>query len=281
MEKIPFSKMQAIGNDFIIVESSKIPPEINRAELSKKMCDRHFGIGSDGLLLLEPSDKAPWRMIMLNVDGTEGHCGNGLRCLARYIYDKNLVDSEIFNIETIRGVQTLEMVLKDGTVENVVADMGVPIFDKGKIPVSGGGPSPVIDLPLEIEDKTYLATCLSMGNPHAVFLCEDPYKIPLETIGPKVENYHLFPERTNVEFIRVNSRNNLTMRIWERGCAITLGSGSGSSASMVAARLKNLVDSEVEVDMPGGTLKVKWEGSGEPVISIGPANHVFTGEFPV
>ena len=276
---VSFCKMQAIGNDFIIVESKSLPSGIDKAELSRKMCDRHFGIGSDGLLLLEPSDKAPWRMIMLNVDGTEGHCGNGLRCLARYIFDKKYVNSPIFEVETIRGVQTLEMVLKDGVVDNVVANMGVPILERSEIPVAGEGDSPVINLPINIEGTIYNGTCLSMGNPHAVIFCEDPYKIPLESIGPKIENHPLFPERTNVEFVSVESPQKLIMRIWERGCAITLGSGSGSSASTAAAKLNNLVDDEVEVSMPGGTLKVQWKGPGEPLYSIGPAHHVFTGEF--
>ena len=270
-----FTKMQGLGNDYIYVNCFSERVE-NINETAKKLSDRHFGIGSDGLVLIKPSEIADFRMDMYNSDGTQAQmCGNAIRCVAKYVYDRKLTDKTEISIETLAGIKYLQLNLdKSGTVETVRVNMGKPELLPKKIPILSD-----LDIfkmqEMEIDGKVYKTTGVSMGNPHiVVFIDEMPN---ISEIGPKFENNPIFPERINAEFIKVTDRSNIVMRVWERGAGETLACGTGACAAMVAAKLSDLVDEVATVHLLGGDLKIEW--NGESVYMTGPCKFVFDGEI--
>jgi diaminopimelate epimerase len=272
-----FTKLQGAGNDFLLVEERK---RLNLPKLAQVMCDRHFGIGADGLLLLS-SDKAKLRMRVFNPDGSEAEvCGNGLRCLVKYALDKGLVDKKAaeISIETKAGVRKARLHNK-GKTTIIQLGMGKPEFGAKDIPVAlEAKPGPILDYPLTIEGRKLALGFVSMGNPHAVCFIKQPVAdFPLSRIGPEVENHPIFPRRTNFEIARVLSRKQIEARVWERGAGETLACGSGACAIAVLAKVHGYIDSRVDIRLPGGTLGVEWDG-GEVFFS-GPAEIVFSGEW--
>ena len=271
-----FAKMQATGNDFIMIEAGEA--ERDWLKLARAMCNRHFGVGSDGLILLVPSKVAELGMRMFNPDGSESEaCGNGLRCLTRYALEQGLAGaSGEFKVETLGGTRTVK-----ATEQGIQVGMGLPRLKPEEIPMQAEGQLDIIiDYPLIVAGERLLLTCLSLGNPHAVlFVQGEVNEFPLATIGPRVENHPVFPNRVNLEIANVLGRNRVRARIWERGAGETLSSGSGASAVAVATRLHGRVDNHVDVALPGGTLAVDWDGLGEVMLS-GPAEMVFWGEWP-
>jgi diaminopimelate epimerase len=272
-----FVKMHGIGNDYIYVDCVRNPPPRHPAELSVKISDRHFGIGSDGLILICPSERADVRMRMFNADGSESEmCGNGIRCVAKYGFDHGLTKNNPMTVETGRGILTLHLDVKGGKVERVTVDMGEPILDADKIPTTLPGPR-IVQLPLK---DGFVVTCVSMGNPHAVLFCDDVSQVPLEQVGPVLENAPIFPRRINVHFVQVNSPNEVTMRTWERGSGITLACGTGACAVAVAGVLTGRTGRQLLAHLPGGDLQLRWDEADNHVYMTGPAVEVFSGEWP-
>ena len=270
--ELKFTKMQGAGNDFILVDVRNEDPG-NWSELAVRLAHRRFGVGCDQLLLLKNSDRADYRMEILNSDGSEVEmCGNGIRCFARYLRSRNLCDKEEIAVETLAGIQLCRF---EG--EMVVVDMGVPEFEGSKIPTKATGF--VREEPLKLDDGNVLITCVSMGNPHAVIFVDEVESYPIGVVGPKVENHPFFPRRTNVEFIQVLGRNKLRMRVWERGAGITMACGTGACASAVAAYWTGRGERETEVVLDGGSLFIRWDGETEHVFLTGPGVEVFTGCF--
>ena len=276
-----FTKLHGAGNDFVLVDALSL--DRDWAKLAVAVCDRHFGVGADGLLLVLPSDSADLRMRMYNPDGSEAEqCGNGVRCFVKYAIERSLVSLQegAMTVQTAAGVLTTQATVTEGRVDSVRVAMGRPRFAPQEIPVAVEAEPPLTDLSLEVDGQTLAVTCLSMGNPHAVLSWTQPVDAyPLEMIGPKVERHPLFPNRVNFEVARVLSRDRIEARVWERGAGATLACGSGAAAVMVAARLQDLVDERAEVRLPGGTLTLEWDGKGE-VYLTGPAVEVFAGEWP-
>jgi diaminopimelate epimerase len=287
--KILFTKMHGLGNDFILIDcrdkSIHFPTGAKEiGVISRKICHRRFGIGADQLLLLYPSEVADFKMRIFNADGSEVEmCGNGIRCLAKYIWDRNLSDKDILRIETLSGIVRPE---KAGEMVNV--DMGEPVFDAEKIPVEivqGSkfevqSSSQIIDYPLQIKDKKFKITCVSMGNPHAVIFVEDLLRFPVSFYGPLVENHPIFPKRTNVEFIEVINPQEVKMRVWERGSGETMACGTGASAVAVATNIKGLTNRAVTVHLVGGDLLVEWAKDNH-VYMTGPVLQVFEGVIEI
>ena len=275
-----FTKMQGLGNDYVYVnclkETIADPPA-----LAKKISDRHFGVGSDGLIMINPSDKADFEMEMYNADGSRAEmCGNGIRCVAKYVYDYGLTDKTRILVETLAGIKYLDLTVENGKVSLVRVDMGRPILEPENIPVQAEG-SRVVDEPLTVDGKEYRMTCVSMGNPHAViFVDQDVRKLPLEQIGPSFENHERFPKRINTEFARVLDRRTVEMRVWERGSGETLACGTGTCATAVACVLNGLTEDEITVHLLGGDLYIKWDREKDTVYMTGPAETVFDGEWP-
>lgn len=269
--------MHGIGNDYVYVncfeETVKDPSAV-----SKYVSDRHFGIGSDGLILIKPSKVADFQMDMYNADGSQGEmCGNGIRCVAKYVYDYGLTDKTNISVETLAGIKHLELTVENGKVALVKVNMGAPELLPEKIPVAAEGER-AIDVPLEVKGKTYQMNGVSMGNPHCViFMEEDVRELDLEEIGPDFENHKRFPKRINTEFVNVLDENTLRMRVWERGSGETLACGTGACATAVAAILNGLVQKEVTVKLLGGDLKIQWNGGDAPVYMTGAATTVFDG----
>jgi diaminopimelate epimerase len=274
--KIPFVKMHGTGNDFIIIERNDIRG-ININDYSKYLNDRHFGIGGDGLLIVDKSDSL-YKMTMINPDGSEAMCGNGIRCFALYLLEKNYEKNTEFEVDSIAGVKKIQWEKTDNNYFFSV-DMGNPIFERSKIPMSGSGKSPVIDEKLIVDNADYYATCVSMGNPHAVIFVDDYNSFSIDKVGKSIENNQLFPKRTNVEFVKVIDRNNIVMRVWERGAGQTLACGTGTCASVVAASLKGLVEDKVTVQVLGGILHITY--IDDNVIMKGEAKTVFTGTIDI
>lgn len=283
-----FTKLQGSGNDFILLETND--EQHDWSSLAIAMCDRHFGIGSDGLLLLLPSDDADFKMRMFDPDGSEAEaCGNGIMCLARYIFEKGLVglETDWISVETVVGIRQLKLHKKDDRLVSIQAGMGKPVFAAADIPVVlGQGSEKVVYIksmlgyPVTVDGTDLLLNLVSMGNPHAVYFSNQPVTdFPLSQLGPKVEHLAIFPNRTNFEVARVISRQQVEVRVWERGAGETLACGSGACAVTVAAQLYGYVDSKVNLKLPGGTLQMDWDGTGE-VLMTGPAETVFTGEWP-
>lgn len=273
-----FTKMHGLGNDYVYVNCFE-ETVTNPGEISKFVSDRHFGIGSDGLILINPSKVADFEMIMYNADGSRGEmCGNGIRCVAKYVYDYKLTDKTLISVETLGGIKYLDLNVKNGKVETVEVNMGAPELIPEKIPVVAEGEN-VINEPIEVDGTTYHMTGVSMGNPHAVVFVEDVKSMELEKIGPKFENHSRFPNRINTEFVRVIDRDTVEMRVWERGSGETLACGTGACATVVACILNGLTNDEVLVHLLGGDLKIRWDKEENLVYMIGPATVVFDGEI--
>lgn len=279
-----FTKMQGCGNDYVYVDGAKeqIPQE-KKAELVRRLSDRHFGIGGDGVIFINPSEEADFEMEMYNMDGSRSEmCGNGIRCVAKFVYDKGLTDKT--NISIISGgtVRYLELTVEDGKVSTVKVNMGAPILKAADIPVvSEDEDGQVIAGKIDVDGQEYEMTCVSMGNPHAVVFMDDIENLEIEKIGPKFENHVRFPRRTNTEFVKVVSRDYVEMRVWERGTGETLACGTGTCATVVACILNGLTDDEVTVKLLGGNLKIKWDREANLVYMTGPAVTVFEGEIEI
>ena len=277
-----FSKLHGAGNDYIYVDARA--GERDWTELARQVSDRHFGIGSDGLILLKNSDVADAKMQMFNADGSEGMmCGNGIRCFIRFGMDILALNQAniSFDIETASGMLNVRPIWESGVMTRASVSMGAPIFRPSDIPVNApDGMNPVMDYPITVDGVELLLTCVSMGNPHAVMFLDQPVEdYPLTTIGPKVENHPVFPARVNFEVVNVIDSGRIRVRVWERGSGITLACGTGACAAVVAARLQGLVGNKVAVELPGGELEVSWSGDGE-VILEGPVAHIFDGDWP-
>lgn len=273
-----FTKMHGIGNDYVYVncfeESVKNP-----AEVSKFVSNRHFGIGSDGLILISPSAIADFRMNIYNADGSQAEmCGNGIRCVAKYVYDYGLTDKTEISVETLAGIKYLRLQVENGKVASVEVNMGAPILEPKEIPVAVEE-SPVVNVPVEVKGKIYHMTCVSMGNPHAIIFMNNVKDLDIAAIGPYFENHTVFPKRTNTEFVEVLDRNTVNMRVWERGSDETLACGTGACATTVACILNDKTENEVTVHLLGGDLKIRWDREANQVYMTGPATVVFDGEI--
>jgi diaminopimelate epimerase len=286
-----FSKLQATGNDFILVNALTPPKKSDWSELARAICDRHFGVGADGLMLAQHSTIADLKMRLFNSDGSEAEVsGNGLRCFAKYAIEKGLVGKmqaragqrkRSLTVETLSGVRKTDAYMSGNRVKRVKVNMGLPRFQPAQIPVRiAGREIPILNYPLVIDRRKLTLSLLSMGNPHAVsFLSQPVAGFPLTEIGPKLERHPVFPQRINFEVARVLGRGKIEARVWERGVGETLACGSGASSIAVAARLLDYVDREVDIILKGGTLRVSWDRVGE-VFLTGPVEEVFTGEWP-
>lgn len=273
-----FTKMHGCGNDYVYVNLFEEQVD-DPAAVSIKVSDRHFGIGSDGVITIGPSDKADFRMRIYNADGSEAEmCGNGIRCVAKYVYDHKLTDKTEISVESGAGVKYLTLYVKDGKVEQVRVDMGEPILTPAEIPVVADGDK-VIDAPIEVGGKTWNMTCVSMGNPHAVVFVDDTEHFELEEYGPLFESHERFPKRTNTEFVQVISRTEANMRVWERGSAETWACGTGTCACVMACILNNKTEDKVLVHLRGGDLTIEYDRDTNHVFMTGPATEVFSGEI--
>lgn len=275
-----FTKMHGIGNDYVYVNCFQEQVK-NPAAVAKFVSDRHFGIGSDGLILIKPSDVADCEMDMYNLDGSQGAmCGNGIRCVAKYAYDHGITDKTSISVATKSGIKYLDLTVKDGKVSMVRVNMGSPVLCAKDIPVAIQEEQ-AVDFPIDVQGKDYRFTAVSMGNPHAIVYLEDVEGLEIEKIGPSFENHPLFPDRINTEFIQVLDRHTLKMRVWERGSGETLACGTGACAAAVASVLNNLVDggSPVTVHLLGGDLEIFWDQKENLVYMTGPAATVFEGEI--
>ena len=275
-----FTKMQGCGNDYVYVNGFENKID-NPNKLSEIVSDRHFGIGSDGLIVINPSEKADFKMSMYNADGSEGKmCGNGIRCVAKYVYDNKMTDKTTITVETLSGIKTLELNVKNDKVETVKVNMGTPILLPKDVPVVSDKDK-VVDEPIVIDDKEHRITCVSMGNPHAITFIENTDDLEIETIGPKFENNPIFPDRVNTEFIQVLDRNTVKMRVWERGSGETFACGTGACATVVACVLNGLTDDKVTVKLLGGDLFIEYNREENTVYMTGPAKVSFTGKIEV
>lgn len=274
-----FTKMHGCGNDYVYVNCFSEVVE-QPEEVAKFVSDRHFGIGSDGLILIKPSEVADFEMAMYNADGSRGEmCGNGIRCVGKYVYDYGLTDKTSITVETLAGIKYLDLTVEHGRVSLVRVNMGAPILAAGEIPADFPV-SPVIAQPMTVAGNTYQVTCVSMGNPHCVtFMDEDVRTLDLEKIGPDFEKHPCFPKRVNTEFVNVIDDTHLRMRVWERGSGETLACGTGTCATVVAAVLNGLTKNEATVELLGGTLFIEWDRDTDQVYMTGPATVVYDGEI--
>ena len=275
-----FTKMHGLGNDYVYVncfeEKIDNPPAVARF-----VSDRHFGIGSDGLIMINPSKTADFEMEMYNADGSRGEmCGNGIRCVAKYVYDYGLTDKTQISVETLGGIKYLDLTVEDGKVSLVKVDMGKPELEADLIPIISEREQ-VIDEPIEVDGKEYHMTGVSMGNPHAVIYVDDVKGLDLEKIGPKFENHERFPKRINTEFVHCIDRQTVEMRVWERGSGETLACGTGACAVAVSSILNNLTDTRVTVKLLGGDLQIEWDREKDHVFMTGPATVVFDGVIDI
>lgn len=275
-----FTKMQGLGNDYVYVDCTKELLD-NPSDIAVKVSDRHFGIGSDGLILIKASDKADFYMEMYNADGSRSAmCGNGIRCVGKYVYDFGLTDKTEVAIDTAAGIKYLTLMVKEGKVEKVRVNMGAPLLKPAQIPTTlEADKDMVINASMNVLGKDYKVTCVSMGNPHAITYVEDEKAIDIEKLGPVFENHEVFPERTNTEFIRIADRDNLYMRVWERGSGETLACGTGACATAVATALNGLCNDKVTVHLLGGDLEIEWDREADLVYMTGPAMTVYNGEI--
>lgn len=275
-----FTKMQGCGNDYIYVDCFRNPMPHDPPGLSRAISDRHFGVGSDGLILICPSDKADARMRMYNADGSEAEmCGNGIRCVAKYLYDHGLVRKPALKVESGRGVLTLELEISGGQVRQVRVDMGEPILEGSRIPTTLAG-NPPTNVSLRQGDVTLAVTCVSMGNPHCVTFVDAITDAQVLGLGPQIERNPAFPNRTNVEFVRVNRPDDVTVRVWERGSGETQACGTGACAVAVASVLTGRTQRRLTAHLPGGALQLHWSEIDNHVYLTGPAVEVFTGDWP-
>lgn len=273
-----FTKMQGLGNDYVYVNCFQEKVE-DPSELSIKVSDRHFGIGADGLILIKPSDVADFEMEMYNADGSQGAmCGNGIRCVAKYVYDYGLTDKTSITVNTKSGIKYLDLTIENGKAVQIRVNMGAPILEASRIPVVSSKER-VINEHVIVDSKEYHITAVSMGNPHAVTYIDDVKGLEIEKIGPKFENHEMFPDRVNTEFVKVLDSHTVEMRVWERGSGETLACGTGACAVAVASILNGLTEEEVTVKLLGGDLKIYWDRKENLVYMTGPAEVVFDGEF--
>lgn len=275
---VKFTKMQGLGNDYVYIDNTN---EIikNASQLAKKISDRHFGVGADGLILIEKSKICDFKMQMFNQDGSEAEmCGNGIRCVGKFVYDKGLTDKKKITIETLAGIKTLELNIKNKKVETVKVDMGEPILEPEQIPVTFKE-NPVKNLEIKALNQKFIFTCVSMGNPHAITKIDNIEYFEVEKYGKLIENNKLFPNKTNVEFIEIKDKENIKMRVWERGAGETLACGTGACASVVACVLNHFTFRNVTVELLGGKLQIEWNEKDNHVYMTGPAVIVFEGEI--
>lgn len=273
-----FTKMEGCGNDYVYVDCTKNELD-NPKEIAIKVSDRHFGIGSDGLILIKSSDKADFFMEMYNADGSQSAmCGNGMRCVGKFVYDKGLTDKTQIAVDTLAGIKYLDLNVVDGKVASVTVNMGSPILEASEIPVVAEK-SPVIKEKITVDGKDYEMTCVSMGNPHAIVYIDSTDDLDIEAIGPSFECHEKFPARTNTEFIQIIDRKTLKMRVWERGSGETLACGTGACATVVASVLNDLCETSATVKLLGGDLKITWDREQNLVFMEGPARIVFEGEI--
>jgi diaminopimelate epimerase len=273
-----FTKMHGCGNDYIYVDCFSEPYPKSPTALSRVVSDRHFGIGGDGLILICPSEVADARMRMFNADGSEAEmCGNGIRCVGKYVYEHGLARKPRLRIETGRGILTLDVEVSGGKVQRVRVDMGEPILEAARVPTTLAGRPPA-NAALVVDGVNYAVTCVSMGNPHCVQFVDDVDRAPVATVGPRIENDPHFPQRTNVEFVQVLSRGELRMRVWERGSGETWACGTGACAVAVASALTGRTDRRIVAHLRGGDLELDWAADGH-VYMTGPAVEVFSGEW--
>lgn len=276
---IKFTKMHGLGNDYVYIDCMNGQEIENISTLAQFISNRHFGIGSDGLILICKSDVADFKMRMFNYDGSEAEmCGNGIRCVGKFVYDKGLTNKETIMVETLAGIKKLKFNIKEGKVQTVEVDMGEPILEAKNIPVVSSK-SPVKDLKIQLDDKEFIFTCVSMGNPHAITIVDDVKNFDIEKYGPILEIDSHFPKRANIEFIELVDKNNIKMRVWERGAGETLACGTGACASVVACNLNDYIENEANVELLGGTLNIKWNKKNNHIYMTGTATTVFEGEL--
>ena len=277
---IKFTKMHGLGNDYVYMDAIHQKIE-NITTLAKFVSNRHFGIGSDGLILICESKVADFKMRMFNSDGSEAEmCGNGIRCVGKFVYDKGLTTKQIVTIETLAGIKTLNLNTKDGKVQTARVDMGEPILEASKIPVISEE-MPVQNLKLKAIDKEFTFTCVSMGNPHAITVVENVKEFNVEKYGKVLEIDKAFPNKTNVEFIEIVDKQNIKMRVWERGAGETLACGTGACATAVACNLNGLTSRNVNIELLGGNLQIEWSSKDNHVYMTGPAVTVFEGKLEI
>jgi len=276
-----FAKLHGLGNDYIYLNAfTEQIEEYSLAELARILSDRHFGVGGDGIILIMPSETTDFRMRIFNSDGSEAEmCGNGIRGLAKYVYEQGMTDKTTITVETDAGVLRVALTVRNDLVAAATVDMGTPRLNRSEIPMLGEPANePVIDQPLEVNGDSFNVTCVSMGNPHCVIFVDDVEHFTVADVGPLIENHELFPERINVEFVSVLGREHVKMRVWERGAGETLACGTGASASVVAGVLTDRTDRQVEVELLGGLLRIEWH-EDEHVFMTGPITEVFTGQL--
>lgn len=274
-----FTKMHGLGNDFVVVAKQDVPTMVS--DLAIDICDRHFGVGADGLVFILPSDKADIRMRIFNADGSEAEqCGNAIRCVTKYVYDHNILKSKEISVETLAGIQKVILHIDEeqDTVEKVEVDMGEPIL-KGELVPTAIHQNKVVDQTIDIDGMKFKFTAVSMGNPHAIIYVDDAKGFDVEKWGPKIETHPLFPKKTNVEFVTVNAENDIDMRVWERGVGQTLACGTGACATGVASVLNNKAGRDVTIHLKGGDLRVFWNNNDNHVYMTGEAKEVFTGNW--
>ena len=273
-----FTKWQGCGNDFLLIDCRE-KELADYGAFAKKSCDRHFGVGGDGVLVILDSDKADFRMRIFNADSSEAEmCGNGIRCFARYLYDNHITDKKKFTVETGAGILVPEIVERDGVVTGVRVDMGEPVLEADKIPMAGYGNRRVVNEPVEVAGRKWNITGVSMGNPHCVVFVDDIKTTPIEEVGPIFEVQERYPKKTNTEFVQVLDRQHMRMRVWERGAAITLACGTGACATLTAAVLNGKTDRRAEITLDGGKLDIEWSEKDNHIYMTGPAVQVFAGE---
>jgi diaminopimelate epimerase len=273
-----FTKMHGLGNDFILVNGFR-EDAAAVVKNARKLCDRHLGIGADGVILALPSDKSDIKMRVINSDGSEAPmCGNGIRCFARYVFTRGIVPKTKMTVETLAGIMKPEIIIIDDVIEAIKVDMGQYSLLKKDVPVLGLPDEDALELEIEANDQKYVATGVSMGNPHCVIFVDDADSVPLEKVGPVLESNPLFPKKTNVEFIEVKGKDHLKMRVWERGCGMTLACGTGACASAVAAYKKGIVGNKVRVSLPVGDLMIEIQDDRR-VFMTGPAEEVYSGDI--
>lgn len=277
---INFTKMQGIGNDYVYIDAINQNIE-NESSLAKFVSDRHFGIGSDGLILICKSDVADFKMRMFNSDGSEAEmCGNGIRCVGKFVYDKGLTNKTTVKIETLAGIKSLILNTKDGKVETARVDMGEPILDAEKIPVISNK-YPVKNLILNAEGEQFKFTCVSMGNPHAVTIVKDTKNFNVEKYGKVLEIDKAFPKKANIEFVQIVDKHNIKMRVWERGTGETLACGTGACATLVACNINGMTERKVNIELLGGNLEIEWNKDDNHVYMTGSATSVFEGKIDI
>ena len=281
--KIKFTKMHGCGNDYVYINGfTEYIPQEEKEEFVKKVSDRHFGIGSDGAIFINPAKEADFEMEMYNADGSRSEmCGNGMRCVGKYVYDYGLTDKKEFSVVSAGKIKYLVLTVDENNkAVQIRVNMGSPILTPSQIPVVANGER-VVDEPIAVLDKEYKMTCVSMGNPHAVVFVDDVMNFPLNEVGPYFENHERFPNRTNTEFVQVVDRNHIKMRVYERGTGETLACGTGCCASAVACVLNGLTDTKVAVEVLGGVVNVEWNQEENTVYMTGPATTVFDGEIEI